>query len=95
MELKDTVDDMLSESYKDRFRAEFFQAKIRYEKLDSMLTKYEAGIEYGEYPFQYLTFIPQCDYVLLKEQRDAMRQYIHAMALRAVIEKIDLSEPSK
>ena len=95
MDLKDTVDDMLSESYKDRFRAEFFQAKIRYEKLDSMLIKYEAGVEYGEYSYQYQTFIPQCDYVLLKEQRDAMRQYIHAMALRAVIEKIDLSEPIK
>ena len=33
MELKDTIDLMTSEDYKDRFKAEYYQTKIRYDKL--------------------------------------------------------------
>lgn len=33
MELKDTVDSMLSDSYIDRFKAEYYQTQIRYYKL--------------------------------------------------------------
>lgn len=32
MELKDTVEMMGSVDYKERFKAEYLQAKIRYEK---------------------------------------------------------------
>lgn len=39
MELKDTIDLMLSEDYKDRFKAEYYQTKIRYDKLHKMLVK--------------------------------------------------------
>ena len=33
MELKDTVGMMSSSDYRDRFKAEYYQLKIRYEKL--------------------------------------------------------------
>ena len=39
MELKGTVDLMTSEDYKERFKAEYLQTKIRYESLHKMLTK--------------------------------------------------------
>lgn len=33
MELKDTIPQMTSEDYKERFKAEYYQTKIRYWKL--------------------------------------------------------------
>ena len=39
MELKDTVDLMLSEDYRDRFKAEYQQVKIRKEKLEAYIKK--------------------------------------------------------
>ena len=43
MELKDTVDLMISDDYKERFRAEYYQTKDRYNKLsetNKLLTKF-------------------------------------------------------
>lgn len=40
MELKDTIKIMNSSDYKERFKAEYYQTKIRYEKLHSMTVKY-------------------------------------------------------
>lgn len=37
MELIDTIQMMQSEDYKARFKAEYLQAKIRYDKLDEMM----------------------------------------------------------
>lgn len=42
-ELKDTIELMNSSDYKDRFKAEYYQLKIRYTKLHAMLVKLEAG----------------------------------------------------
>lgn len=42
-ELKDTIELMNSEDYKERFRAEYYQTKIRYEKLHKLIIKMEAG----------------------------------------------------
>ena len=39
MQLKDTVELMLSDDYKDRFKAEYYQTKIRYDKLHKMIVK--------------------------------------------------------
>lgn len=39
MELKDTIDLMNSSDYKDRFKAEYWQVKIRLEKLRKMIAK--------------------------------------------------------
>ena len=41
--LEDTEDLMYSSDFKDRFKAEYYQTKIRYEKLHKMLNKYKAG----------------------------------------------------
>lgn len=39
MKLKETVELMNSSDYKERFKAEYLQAKIRYDKLHKMLIK--------------------------------------------------------
>lgn len=82
MDLKDTVELMNSEDYKERFKAEYLQAKIRYDKLDAMTVKYEAGT---------LKFTPSCPLELLKEQKKYMGNYIRTLRIRAEIEKIDLN----
>lgn len=81
MELKDTIDLMNSSDYKERFKAEYLQAKIRYDKLDTMTVKYEAGT---------LNFTPSCSLELLKEQKKFMGNYIRCLKIRAEIEGIKL-----
>ena len=81
MELKETIDLMNSADYKDRFKAEYLQTKIRYEKLHNMIVKYEAGT---------LDFDPDCPLELLKSQASMMGNYLFALEKRAEIEKIDL-----
>lgn len=83
MELKETVAMMNSADFKERFRAEYFQAKIRYDKLDTMTVKYEAGT---------LPFTPNCTLDLLKEQKKHMGNYIRCLKIRAEIEGINLEE---
>lgn len=80
-ELKDTIGMMTSSDYKDRFRAEYYQTKIRYRKLHMMCLKYEAG---------KLNFTPSCSLELLKEQKAAMGHYLYCLELRAVHEEIEL-----
>lgn len=82
MELKDTIEMMQSDDYKERFRAEYHQVKIRYDKLDAMTVKYEAGT---------LPFTPSCSLELLKEQKACMGNYIRCLKIRAEIEDIDLN----
>ena len=81
MELKDTIELMGSEDFKERFRAEYFQTKIRYDKLYSMIVKYEAG---------KLNFTPKCSLDLLKNQAKAMKDYLYILEMRATIEGINL-----
>ena len=81
MELKDTIELMGSEDFKERFRAEYFQTKIRYDKLHSMIVKYEAG---------KLNFTPKCSLDLLKNQAKAMGEYLYILEIRATIEGINL-----
>ena len=40
-ELKETVELMLSNDYKERFKAEYYQLKIRIDRLYNMLSKME------------------------------------------------------
>lgn len=81
MELKDTILMMQSGDYKERFKAEYYQTKIRYEKLHKMCIKYEVGT---------LNFTPSCSLALLREQKACMGQYLHCLEVRAEIEKIEL-----
>lgn len=81
MELKETIDLMNSEHYKMRFIAEYYQKKIRYDKLHKMIIKYEAG---------NLDFTPSCSIELLKEQKSCMGKYLYCLEVRAEIEGIVL-----
>lgn len=81
MELKDTVDLMNSDDYKDRFKAEYLQAKIRYDSLSKMLVKMDAGT---------LDFTPTCPKSTLLMQKRYMSEYINILEVRAEIEKISL-----
>ena len=80
-ELKDTVDLMLSSDYKDRFRAEYHQLEIRYDKLDTMIRKWDAGT---------LEFVPTCPREIYDEQLDAMYNYLTVLQERAKLENIEL-----
>ena len=80
-DLKDTVDLMNSDDFKDRFKAEYYQTKIRYDKLHAMIIKYEAGT---------LSFTPNCSLELLKHQASMMGQYLYDLEVRAEIEQIEL-----
>ena len=81
MELKDTIEMMNSTDYKERFKAEYYQTKIRYEKLRKMIVKYEAGT---------LDFTPTCHLDLLKNQKGSMGGYLYSLEVRAEIEGIEL-----
>lgn len=81
MKLQDTVSLMISEDYKERFKAEYYQTRIRYDKLHELTIKYEAGT---------LNFEPSCSLELLKEQKSYMGNYLRVLEIRAEIEKIDL-----
>lgn len=81
MHLLDTVETMLSNDYKERFVAEYQQTKIRYDKLDKMTIKYEAGT---------LDFEPSCSLELLKEQKMHMGNYLRCLRIRAELEGIEL-----
>ena len=85
-ELKETTKLMTSADYKERFVAEYWQTKIRYEKLKAFCNKIEAtfwhaSIEEPEH---------DCSYDLLREQQKAMGEYLHILELRAVVEGIEL-----
>ena len=82
-ELPQTALGMISDDYKERFKAEYQQVKIRYDKLDEMTVCYEAGT---------LPFTPSCSLELLKEQKKHMGNYIRCLKIRAQIENIDLRE---
>lgn len=79
--LNETIEMMNSTDYKERFRAEYWQLKIRYDKLHAMVVKYEAGT---------LNFTPSCSLELLKSQKSAMGSYLYALEVRAQIEGIEL-----
>lgn len=81
MDLKDTVELMLSEDYKERFKAEYYQTKTRYEKLHKFITKYEA---------KTLAFEPSCPLSVLKTQACNMGEYLYCLEVRAEIERIEL-----
>ena len=81
MELKDTIKLMESEDYKERFKAEYYQTKIRYYKLHRLIIKMEAGT---------CDFTPSCSLEVHKEQAKYMGMYLHILEVRAEIENIEL-----
>ena len=81
MELKDTVVMMESSDYQERSKAEYYQLKVRVEKLVAMLEKYATGT---------LSFTPSCSYEVLFEQLVYMRGYMRILKERAKVEGVAL-----
>lgn len=85
MELKDTITSMQSEDYKERFKAEYYQTKIRYEKLKDFNNRIEAAkLANKEEPKH------DCPFLLLQSQQRCMEEYLHILEVRAKIEGIVL-----
>lgn len=80
MRLEDTVPGMTSLDYKDRFRAEYAQLKIREANLKKMLSAWDSG-------FTTESLTPRHVYA---EQLEGMAKYASALEIRALIEEIDL-----
>ena len=81
MELKDTISMMESADYKERFKAEYYQVVIRWQKLKAMLKKWDDGD---------LDFTPTCPRSTYNMQDKAMTDYIAVLEARAVMEGIEL-----
>lgn len=81
MELKDTILLMQSADFKERFKAEYFQLKIRRSGLKNMLEKWKNGT---------LEFEPKCPFHLLQKQLLVMDEYLEVLEERAKIEGVDL-----
>lgn len=102
MQMKDTVEMMCSADYKERFKAEYYQTKIRYEKLKAFNNKISAaeitcGMKYDSPVYQAetktkLVEMPKhdCPAWQLRDQQRIMADYLQILEVRAVIEDIEL-----
>ena len=100
--LYDTRALMMSRDYKKRFVAEYYQTKIRYEKLKAFNNRIEAAKQAnGSCYIEWATAkaegkkkveMPEhdCPDDLLRAQQHTMGDYLHLLEVRAVIEGIDL-----
>ena len=85
MELKETVELMNSEDYKERFVAEYHQVKIRYEKLKNFCNKIEVETMLGKEVTKH-----DCPLELLREQQKYMGLYLSILEKRSLIENVEL-----
>lgn len=85
MELKETIELMCSENYKERFIAEYRQVKIRYEKLKNFCNKIEVEEMLGKEVTKH-----DCPLELLREQQKYMGLYLSVLEKRTLIENIVL-----
>ena len=76
--LSDTIDDMLSDDWKLRLRAEYLQAKYRYEKLTTYLEK------------NVINDVKVC--MQLRKQADILELYMLTLLERVIEAKIDLTD---
>lgn len=81
MKLADTVEGMNSADYKERFKAEYYQLKIRLVGLRNMCGKWDKN---------ELSFEPTCPRSTYDLQLKAMRDYMTILEMRAVMEGVDL-----
>lgn len=74
-ELKDTVEPMLSNDYKERLKAEYYQVKIRFTDLKDALENAVFTVEQKD---------------LLQSQAEYMFNYLNVLERRAKLEQIEL-----
>ena len=82
-DLSSTVDLMLSDDCIERFKAEYYQTAIRYNRLMDMLDKLDRG---------ELDFTPTCSRDILVGQATAMLEYLRVLEKRAEIEGIEIPD---
>lgn len=80
-DLEDTIPYMTSDQYQSRFKAEYYQLKIRIDKLQDMVDKWDRG---------ELNFVPDNPRSTYNLQLRAMRDYLTILDMRAIIECIIL-----
>ena len=80
-ELKDTVFLMTSKDYNDRFKAEFYQTKIRYNKLKQSLDNIIKDNLSSE---TYRSIL------ILELQAQCMKNYLDILVSRAINEGIEI-----
>lgn len=92
MKLENTVDMMTSEDYKERFKAEYYQTKIRYEKLHAFNIKIDAANIMRHKRDASSVEMPKhdCPDHLLQRQESVMKEYLDILETRAAIERIEL-----
>ena len=83
MELKDVAALMMSEDYKERFKAECLFLKAKYNGLTALLQKWDAGT---------LDFTPDCPRRLYDVQFRAMGDYLAILEARAKMERVELED---
>lgn len=83
MDLKDTVELMISPNWKDRFVAEYLQTKIRYEKLHKLIVKREVHKHGFDTPVPFESW---------KEQAYHMGLYLYELEKQAVLHGIELPD---
>lgn len=81
LKLEETVDLMVSDDYKNRFKAEYYQLIYRTQKLSDILSKHYEGT---------LEFELTCGIELLEKQLEIMDDYVFILEERAQIEGIEL-----
>lgn len=81
MKLDKTVDMMLSDDYRERFKAEYHQLINRKNKLQKMIRAYNKD---------ELDFEPKCSIDLLTWQLKTMQEYEYILKRRAEIEGVEL-----
>ena len=72
---------MLSNDYKERFKAEYWQLKIRHDKLKKMVDNWDK-----------LDFTPTCSYKTYVCQLLAMEDYMKILRNRAKLEDVELDD---
>lgn len=77
--LVETVELMKSTDFRDRFKSEYTQLKIRTDGLTTMVDK----LKNDELPFK-----PKCSLEVFTEQLEIMRKYLDILEKRAHIEDI-------
>ena len=102
MELKETIDGMISTDYRERFKAEYRQTKERYERLKAFCNRIEAGVmaRFAAWVAIRIEAAERtgreeprhdCPLELLREQQKRMGMYLETLEIRAAIEQIDLN----
>ena len=77
-----SAEEMLSEDYKVRFKAEYKQIVARAKLLNAMLRAHEKGV---------LDFTPSCNITLLERQLEIMSDYALILIKRGEEEGIELN----